>query len=145
MAFIAIVKLMDTMGHLTRKRIETNKDVYADANTAIDAYLAELDPLTDLSVVGVNYIMEDATQTVAGEAASNVDVGATFRFTKSGGGYGSHKIPGFPQAKAVVGSGDIPIDDLDVVAYFDLFKAGGSLLLDDGENLVALVTGKMDT
>lgn len=145
MAFVAIIKLADTLGHLTRKRIETNETVYADANAAIDEYLAELGPLTDLAVVGVNYVLEDNTQTVAGADPSNVDVGATFRFTKSQGGYGSHKIPGFPIAKAVAGSGAIPIDDADVVDYFDLFKAGGSLLLDDGENLVALVAGKMDT
>lgn len=143
MPFVAKLRMRDAFSRYTSKELETETDVLADAQTAVTAFLTDLNPCTDLTVESVSYSLKDATQTIAGEAGSNVDVGATFRGRVASGEIAVVKIPGFPLAK-VGANGYIDLSDLDVAALLDNWEAAGAFTLSDGETIAEWVDGQLD-
>lgn len=139
----ATVVLKDSNNYYRRMRVETETEVLATAQSAVDGLLTELDPCTDLSVEHVSYSFKDATQTFAGAAGSNVDLGATFRGRGSDGDIKVLKIPGFPQSK-VGANGSIDLTDGDVAALLALWEAAGPFTLSDGETVDEWISGSRD-
>lgn len=143
MAINVTLKLRDSFGRETTKRIETNETVLSDAETAVATLLTDLAAITDLECIGSVYSSKKAADTFAGAGTSNVDVGATFSVLTGTGKRASHKVPGFPLSKVEAG-GTIDVTDVDVAAYFALFETGGSLRLSDGEYIVSVLSGQLD-
>lgn len=143
MAIHATVTLRDSLGRTTSKRLEHHNDSLTDAQTNMGDLAGYLNAITDLELVEVTYSLKDASDAFQGVAGSSIDAGATFTVDLVGGGKAAHKIPGFPISKAIAGGG-IPIDDADVVNYFDEFLAAGPWRLSDGEAITGLVKGLMD-
>lgn len=143
MAFDVSVTLVDDLGRKTRKAFTSTSALLADALAAMTAYYADLEAVTELGIVEAKLSAKDVSGASAAAANSNVDTGASFTCSMSGGGEAAHHIPGFPISKAIAG-GSIPVDDADVVAYFANFLTGGSLRFADGEYVTAILRGQMD-
>lgn len=143
MPFTATLIMRDSFERKTRKRLETETDVYATAAAAVDGFLTDLNPCTDLTVEYVVYQMRNTTQTQAGEASSNVDQGATFRGRVSSGEIATVKIPGFPLSK-VGPNGYIDLTDADVAALLDNWEGAGAFTLSDGETIAEWIDGQLD-
>lgn len=143
MTILATVSLIDSYGRPTTKRLETETDVVATAQTAVALLLTDLDAVTDLQGIGVSYSLKDPSQVFAGVALSNVDVGATFRLRLASGSIAAYKVPGFP-ASLVGPNGAIDVTDLAVTNYFDNFLAAGDFTVSDGEAITDILTGQLD-
>jgi hypothetical protein len=143
MPLVAQLRMRDAFSRYTSKTLETETDVLATAQAAVTAFLADLNPCTDLTVEYVTYSYKDATQSVAGEAGSNVDVGATFRGRVTSGEIAVVKIPGFPLSK-VGANGYIDLSDVDVAALLDNWEAAGAFTLSDGEVIAEWIDGQLD-
>lgn len=143
MPIVASIRMRDSFSRYTSKQLETETDVLATAQTAVDSFLTNLNPCTDLTVESVSYSFKDATQTLAGEASSNVDVGATFRGRVTSGEIAVVKIPGFPLSK-VGANGFIDLSDVDVAALLDNWEAAGAFTLSDGEVIAEWIDGSLD-
>lgn len=143
MPIVATLVMRDSYERQTRKRLETETDVLATAQAAVTGFLSDLNPCTDLTVEHVVYTFKDVTQTIAGEAASNVDQGATFRGRVASGEIATVKIPGFPLAK-VGANGYIDLSDVDVAALLDNWEAAGAFTLSDGETIAEWIDGSLD-
>ena len=143
MPLVAQLRMRDAFSRYTSKTLETETDVLATAQAAVTAFLADLNPCTDLTVEYVTYSYKDATQSVAGEAGSNVDVGATFRGRVTSGEIAVVKIPGFPLSK-VGANGYIDLSDADVAALLDNWEAAGAFTLSDGEVIAEWIDGQLD-
>ena len=144
MAITATVTLIDDHGRLTTKRIETTETLIANAQTVMGLWAAAMVLISDLGVVRINYSESDPDEAYAQVAGANLDVGGTFRLELEDGSFAPHKIPGVKDSLVTAGSDAIDIDNVSVVAYFDLFKSGGSLRLSDGEAMSSLVSGTLD-
>lgn len=144
MGIHATMKLRDSFGRTTSKRIEHTSEVLSAVQSSMGVLAPLLAAITDLELVDVTYSFKDNSEAFAGAATSNIDTGATFRVDLTAGGQAAHKIPGFPLAKVVTG-GSIPVDDSDVVAYFAQFEAGNPWRISDGESISAVVQGLLDT
>jgi hypothetical protein len=143
MPIVATILMRDAYSRYTRKSLETETDVLATAQLAVDGFLTDLNPCTDLTVEKVSYSFVDGTQTLAGEAASNVDVGATFRGRVASGEIAVVKIPGFPLSK-VGANGYIDLTDIDVAALLDNWEGAGEFTLSDGETIAEWIDGVLD-
>lgn len=143
MAIVATITLVDSLNTQVTKRIECEAATLAQAAIDMNLLIADLEAITDLGVVSINYSEKDVSEASAAAANSNVDTGATFRLRLADGGVASHKIPGFPIAK-VGGNRAIDPEDSDVVAYFDNFKAAGAFTLSDGEVITDVLSGSFD-
>lgn len=141
--FVVTLQLQDSFGRKTTKRVETETDVLATAQTAVDGLLSDLAAITDLECVGAIYSYRDASDTFAGEATSNIDQGATFRLRLADGAQTAYKVPGFPLSKVGAG-GIVDTTDADVVAFFDNFLAAGDFTVSDGEAITAIEAGSLD-
>lgn len=139
----ATIAMRDSNNYLTRKTVETRTTVLATAQAAVDALLSHLNPVTDLTVDAVTYSYLDGTQTLAGEAESNVDLGATFIGKNVDGEKVVVKVPGFPQSKVGV-NGGIDLSDVDVAAFLDHFEGTGDFYVSDGETVAEWVKGYRD-
>lgn len=143
MAFLATIQLTDSLNRIVTKEVECEATVLATAQTDIAALITDLEAVTDLGVVRVTYTEKDDSEASAAAAGSSVDVGATFRLRLSDGEVLAYKIPGFDQSKAIAG-GSIPVDDADVVAYFDNFEAAGAFTVGRARTVDAVLSGSMD-
>lgn len=143
MTIVATLSMRDAFQRIAKKRLETETDVLATAQAAVTAFLADLNPCTDLAVEYVTYSFKDATQVLAGEALSNTDVGATFRGRVTSGEIVTVKIPGFPLSK-VGANGFIDLTDVDVAALLDNWEGAGAFTLSDGEVIAEWVDGSLD-
>jgi len=144
MAIVATVTLKDDHGRLTTKRIETTETLIANAKTAMGLWAAAMVLISDMGVVRISYTDTDDGEAYAQTAGANLDVGGTFRLELEDGAFAPHKIPGVKDSLVTAGSDAIDIDNVSVIAYFDLFKTGGSLRLSDGEAMEALISGTLD-
>jgi hypothetical protein len=139
--------LEDSEGRRKKMLVETTdlSVVLTDQITAITGILTELNPITDLAVVRVDWIHKGIVAGFAGESSSNVDVGATFtgELYNHDGARASEKIPGFPQAKTQ-GDGTISVAEADVEDWLELFLHSGTLLLSDGEEIDHWINGRLD-
>lgn len=141
--FVATIILRDSFNRYTRKIVETETDVLATAQTAVSGYLTDLNAICDLACEGVSYSLKDATQVFAGEASSNVDVGATIRGRVTSGEIATLKIPGFMLSKVGV-NGYIDLTDVDVAAFLDNYEGAGEFTLSDGEVVTEWIDGTLD-
>lgn len=143
MAIAASITMVDSYGRKTIKRIETDEPVLADAITALTAYMTDLDAVTDLQATKITYHDIETGVVFAGEADSNLDVGATFRVLLDNGKEAAHKIPGFP-ASLVGAGGQIDVTGAEVVAYFANFLLAGACRLSDGNYVTQILSGYFD-
>lgn len=139
----ATLIMRDSFERHTRKSIETETNVLATAQSAVDALLVLLNPVTDLAVEHVVYSFKDANQSIAGAATSNVDQGASFRGRVVTGEIATLKVPGFPLSK-VGPNGFIDLTDVDVDAFLDQWLAAGPFTLSDGEVIDEWIDGELD-
>lgn len=139
----ATLIMRDSYGDIYRKEMETRVTVLADAQADVTAFLALLDPCTDLEVASVTYSFRDSTQQIAGVAGSNRDIGATFEGLNQDGETVILKIPGFPAAK-VGAQRAIDLTDLDVAAMLADYETAGNFYLSDGEIVDSWVKGTLD-
>jgi len=143
MAVKCTLSLIDSMGRIVTKRVETNETTLADAQGAITDYLIDLAAVTELGSIGSSYSEMGAGDTFSVTDPSNVDTGATFKVLTGSGKKASHHIPGFSQTLAG-GDGAIDVTGNEVVAYFANFLTGGSLRLSDGEYVASVISGSVD-
>lgn len=145
MAINVTLRLRDSFGRETTKRVETTATVLAnavDAISGVGGYLTELNAVTDLQFISAVFSSKDDTGAFAGAANSNADVGATFTVLTTTGKRASHHIPGFPLSLVGAG-GQIDVAGAAVVAYFENFVSG-ILRLSDGEQVSSILSGSLD-
>ena len=143
MPIVAHVSMSDSFARRTVKKLEIETDVLATAQSAVDDFLTELNPCTDLAVDYVTYSYKDSTQSFAGAATSNVDQGATFRGRVTSGEIAVVKVAGFPLSK-VGPNGYIDLTDVDVEDLLAMWLAPGPFTLSDGEVIVEWIDGQLD-
>jgi hypothetical protein len=141
--FVATILMRDSFNRITRKKVETETDVLATAQTAVSGLLTDLNACIDLEVMGVSYVLKDATQVFAGEALSNSDVGATFRGRVASGEVATLKVPGF-KLSLVGADGHIDVTDVTVAALLDNWEGAGEFTLSDGESIAEWLGGTLD-
>jgi hypothetical protein len=141
--FVATVLLKDSFNRYTRKKVETETDVLATAQTAVSGFLTDLAAVIDLECVGVSYVLKDPTQVFAGAASSNVDVGATFRGRVASGEVVTLKVPGITLS-FVGADGVIDVTDVSIAALLDNFEGAGEFTLSDGESISEWLSGSLD-
>lgn len=145
MAINVTLRLRDSFGRETTKKVETTATTLADAVTAISGvggYLTALNAVTDLQFLSATFSSKDDTGAFAGAASSNADVGATFSVMTTSGKRASHHIPGFPLSLVGAG-GAIDPAATEVAAYFAHFDTG-ILRLSDGEQVDSVLSGSLD-
>jgi DNA-binding phage protein len=142
------ITLVDSNTRRTHKRIYLEPLAStAEYIAAAAGYVAALQPLTDLALERIDLVWEAITTGFAGQAGSNIDVGATFSgvLHEKNGARASHKVPGI-KAALTDGMGGVPIDEPDVETYLDQFvdAADPQFLLSDGETMEAWERGILD-
>lgn len=146
MAFKATLHLEDSMGRPKTMRLESTEATLALVKAAIEDVGGLADTLatvTDLALISISYSEKDTDAAFVGDAASNADVGATFRLRKADGNLCAFKIPGFPKGSANA-NGSIDPDATGVAEFFAHFQSGGSFRVSDGEVVDSVVGGEMD-
>lgn len=143
------VTLKDAYTRLSRKTYYTEDISAADvgaeyliADTSATALLVDLAAISEAEVLRYTLGREVAyTDSVVAEA--NVDEGLTMTVEKVDGFYGTLKVPA-PVNSIFNADGSLDVIDALPVAYIANFAVGGGFTFSDGENLVALVKGKLD-
>jgi hypothetical protein len=140
--------LSDSEGRRKKMVVETEDFgvTLTEAIAGAASVVAELDPITELKLERVDWIIKGITAGFAGEDVSNIDVGATFvgELYNHDGARASEKVPGFPQAKTQ-GDGTISVAEADVEDWLELFlQDGGVLKLSDGEQIDHWINGRLD-
>jgi hypothetical protein len=140
--------LGDSFGRTTRKLVEMEEAAsLALYVNAANAFIDELENVTDLSVVRSDLILDGLLHTFAVTEGANVDVGATFSgYIYDGDGKkASFKLPGI-KLSLVDPDGSVPItDDVeDLLGFFIDIPEENSFRLSDGESIGTWIKGTLD-
>lgn len=137
----------DSHGRTKRKSVQLQTQAtLVDYQAVITAFSSALDAIIDLECVKIELTLP-ATGTFAGEAESNVDVGATFSgvlYNKQGM-KASFKVPGVTPSYANE-AGEISVADADIAAVLAFFVNATpyDAYVSDGETIDHWVKGSLD-
>jgi hypothetical protein len=138
---------LDAYGRTTKRLVEVETQaLLADYVTVAGTFVDAVGDVTDLGLVRIDLIVEDITAGFAVTDGANVDTGATFSgiLYDKGGAKASLKVPGIKPALVSV-DGTVDIEGVAVAAYLALYEQdGGVLLLSDGEQIDAWLSGVLD-
>jgi hypothetical protein len=140
---VATVTLRDSFNRQTRKKLETETDVLATAQSAVGALITTLLAVSDLGVDLVTYSFKDTGDAAVPTAGSNVDTGATIQGRVASGELVAVKIPGI-KATMVGANGSVDVTGTEVAAYLDNFETAGAFTVSDGETVTEWVRGELD-
>jgi hypothetical protein len=140
-------QLKDSRKRIKRRTIQLDTQAtLVDYQAVTTAMVSALNAVTDLELVKVELTLPQ-TGSFAGEADSNVDVGATFTgvLYQKQGQKASLKIPGFPMS-LVNADGSITVAAVDVAPFlaFFLHATPYDAYVSDGETIEAWETGRLD-
>ena len=147
--FTLAVTLEDDYGRISRKRYETEDisgiDVGAEYLVAQGFATTLLTALGNLSEMDILYynLGREVTYTDTVVAGANKDVGLTALGRKTDNKLTVIKVPA-PVDTVFNPDGTLDITDALVTAYTNHFIATGGFTISDGENIVALVRGRLD-
>ena len=147
--FTLSVTMQDAYGRTTRKLLKTEDisgaDVGAEYLTAqgfVTTLLTALGNLTEAEILYYN-LGREVTYTDTADAGANVDEGMTALARKENNKLVVLKVPAPINAVFNV-DGTLDILDAIVTAYTNHFIAAGGFTISDGENITALVSGRLD-
>lgn len=147
--FTLAVTMRDAYGRIARKRYETEDivgvDVGAEYLTAqgfATTLLAALANLTEADVLYYN-LGREVTYTDTADAGANKDEGITILGQKLDNKLVVIKVPA-PVNSVINVDGTVDITDALVTAYTNHFNVSGGFTLSDGENINALISGRLD-
>lgn len=136
------VSLVDAYGRPASKRYDIVAATQPDAVTLAGNFMADLAGITGLRIL--SYVVgEKVTYTDVVTAASNRDAGATFSVRTQDNEKATVKVPG-PIADIFNTDGTIDLTDGAVTAFMSEFLAG-NVLVDDGEVVTEVISGRLDT
>lgn len=148
--FYVTYLMQDDYGRRTRKRVQTEAfagiDQGADflsAVAAAQALQADLSAFTELDVLSFSISYEETvTDTVT--TGANVDEGGTLVVSKVGSTKRANiKVPG-PVAGIRNVDGTLDVADVIVTNLIANFQAAGDFLISDGEQVDAVLSGRLD-
>lgn len=137
------VELVDAQNRPARKRYTSQNLVdFPAALVAAAALVDDLAVLTEGDILSYN-VAQRIVYTDTVTAGANVDEGGTFVVRKADNRSASHKVP-MPIAAIRQPDGSLNIEDATVIAYFGNFQAAGDWTVSDEEEVIALLSGKLD-
>ncbi len=148
--FFVTYLMEDAFGRRTRKQYQTEAFAGADAGadflsaiSAAQALQVDLSALTELDVLSFQIRYEE-TITDSVTASANVDEGATFVVSKVGSSKRANlKVPA-PEQGVRNADGTIDVTDALVTDFIANFEAAGNFLISDGEQVLAVIAGRLD-
>jgi len=147
--FTLNVTMQDSKSRVTRKAYKTEDisglDVGAEYLTAqgfVTTLLTALGNLTGAQILYYN-LGREVTYTDTPDAESNIDEGMTASARKLNNKLTTLKVAA-PLDSIFNPDGTLDILDGLVTAYTNHFITGGGFTVSDGENIVVLVSGKLD-
>jgi hypothetical protein len=147
--FTLDVTLADAYGRKTRKHYETEDISGADlgaeylaAQAFATTLMAALANLSEAEILYYN-LGSETTFTDTADAGANKDEGITVQAKKLDNKLASLKVPA-PVNSVIDPDGTVDLTDALVTAYFNHFLVGGGFTCSDGENIVSLVSGRLD-
>ncbi len=147
--FTLSVTMQDAYGRVTRKLLKTEDisgaDVGAEyllAQGFATTLLTALGNLTEAEILYYN-LGREVTYTDTPVAGANVDEGMTALARKTNNKLVVIKVPA-PINAVFNPDGTLDIVDAIVTAYTNHFIATGGFTISDGENITALVSGRLD-
>ncbi len=137
------VELVDAQNRPARKRYtsQTLTDFPA-ALTAAASLVDDLAVLTEGDILSYQ-VSQRVVYTDTVTAGANADEGGTFVVRKADNRNASHKVP-MPIAAIRNADGSLDIADASVTDYFAHFYAAGDWTVSDEEEVIALLSGKLD-
>lgn len=147
--FTLNVTLQDAYGRTTRKLYKTEDivgvDVGAEYLTAQGFATTLLTALSNLSEAEILYynLGREVTYSDTADPGANVDEGMTALARKTNNKLVVLKVPA-PVNAVFNPDGTLDVLDAVVTAYTNHFIATGGFTISDGENIVALVSGRLD-
>jgi hypothetical protein len=139
--FDLTVQLEDDYGRGATKRFEADVLDFAAMQTAVTAFLTDLAAMTKLAIITYT-IAQKQSYTDSALSGANRDAGVTLSVRKDDGGKAVLKVPD-PVSGVVLGDGSVDLTDANVVAYVDNWISG-DFKISDGEDVTALLSGKLD-
>lgn len=147
--FTLHVTLEDAYGRTTRKQFKTEDisgvDVGAEylvAQGFATTFLAALGNISEANILYYN-LGRDVTYSDTVDAGANVDEGMTALARKTNNKLVVIKVPA-PVNAIFNPDGTLDITDALVTAYTNHFIATAGFTISDGENITALVSGRLD-
>lgn len=141
--------LMDNGGNITTKTYELTSADATEAATDTATILARLTAVTDCEIVSYHSYEQFEEDTVAYPAAGvqkENQALLTFDIVDNPLKKATHSIPAPKQAIFVGVTGPnaniVDTADADVIAYRQMFQAGGQCFISDGEVAFTLISGK---
>jgi len=115
--------------------------------TDLEAFIDDLEPVTDLGLVRADIVFTAKGTPFAFTAGANRDVGATFSglVYEGNGKKASHKLPGIKMALVEVDGSVLP-DNVTVAPYLAHWveSTPHDLLISDGETIASWLKGSLD-
>jgi hypothetical protein len=139
--FPVSVSLVDAYGRPATKHFDVNAATHGDAVTAAGALMTDLAGVTELRIL--SYVIgERVTYTDTVDAGANRDEGVTFSVRTADNEKAVIKVPG-PVNAIFNGDGSVDLTDGAVTAFIANYLAG-TVLVDDGETVTELISGRLD-
>jgi hypothetical protein len=140
--FQASVALYDGLGRTINKSYELDTTDFATAQTEVAAMVDDLQAITESEVLSYTVAQRTAYSGTS-PVGSNFDEGATISLRKTDNFKAVHRIPAPTQALRQAGTDAVDTTDADLIAYFGNWISG-NFLMSDGEQIAAVLSGKMD-
>jgi hypothetical protein len=133
--------LVDAYGRPATKRFDVDAVDHAAAMTAAGAFAADLAGITELRIL--SYVVgERVTYTDTADAGANRDEGVTLSVRTADNEKAVIKVPG-PVNAIFNPDGSVDLTDGAVTAFIANYLAG-TVLVDDGETVTELISGRLD-
>lgn len=141
MTWFLTVHMEDAYQRKTTKRYQIVAATHVAAEVVRDAFLPDIANVTECDVVS-STLSENIAYADSVTAGANVDAGAIYRYSNSGGVKSPDRVPS-PEAATILSNGSIDTTEVNVIAFVANFT-GGDVLLSDGEVMVASHGGYLE-
>lgn len=139
------VQFIDGYARNVTRRYRVDETTLAGIITARTTIKNALLVLVDGAVFVVRAWVRYAFSDSAADDGANVDEGATFSCDLGDGRTGAFKIPTIDKG-FIAGDGSVSMEDTEIIALVALFEgAAPRFLVSDGEAVVSVVSGRLDT
>lgn len=141
------IQSIDFYGRTATRRYRFAATTYANMVTAVAAVLAAIQVLTDCAHLVTRAWVRVAYSGTEAAEGSNVDEGFTFAFDLGDARTAVFKVPApVVDDTFVTTDGTLDLTQTEFVTFLDFFEGGAPrILLSDGEPVVAIISGRLDT
>lgn len=139
--FPCSITMVDAYGRAINKRVDISAADYATALTQAASFIDDLQAISEAEVL---YYQLSTRVTYVGAltAGANRDEGVTFSVRTTDNEKANVKVPA-PKNAIFQADGSVDLDNALVVALFAHYL-GGLVLVDDGEIVTSLISGRLD-